>query len=126
MKTEYRIIPYRTYIADKYLQFKDIVIVKPWFRKPYQKEVWRFIPRSRPSYPAVHGYWLYKEDCPTSLPYFYEHAFLNCFNEQEDYDLIPFSEEYKDINDYFKYLRKQRKEYLEKEEKAKNMKTKYL
>lgn len=113
MKTEYRIVPITTFIADKYLQFKLVQTKMTWLGKIKTVEEWCFIPQT--GYPKVHGYWLTQEACPTSLPFMHEAEFLNSFYDQESYELIPFTKEYPDIEKYFEYLRSLRKGYLEQE-----------
>lgn len=129
MKTEYRIIPYRTFIADKYLQFKSVKTVTKrrisnLFRKTTETiEIWRFVPKE--NCPIVLGYYLYEDYCPTEMPFMSSGDFLSCFNEQE-WDLKRFAKQYPDISVYFQELHDKRKKYLEKEKRANNAKVEYL
>lgn len=105
MKTKYRIIPLESYIGDMFLQFED-------------NGVWKFVPEERHSY--VTGKYLKVEDCPTEMPDRDDHYFLHCYYKNQDYNIIPFTKLYKNIQDYFDYLNIKREEYLkEKEEKGK-------
>lgn len=123
-KTEYRIIPNWTFIADKYLQFKFKGEKENFWGKTDKIEEWRFVPSE--SIAEVLGYYLTKDICPSSLPWGSEGRFLNCFNEHETFDLIPFTEKYPDIDMYFKHLNDKRAEYLKREENARNQKITYL
>lgn len=124
-KTEYRIIPYKTYIADMYLQFKDVKVSrKGLFGKKVLKTVWRFIPRKLDAY--VLGEYMTKGTCPLQLPEHEEHRFLDCFFKQESYELIPFTKKYPDIEVYFEEIRAERIAYLMEEANKKNAKTIYL
>lgn len=126
MKTEYRIIPHRTFIADKYLQFKSYKYVRSFWKfweKPKRVECWRFIPKD--TYAYVLGVCLNEHSCPESTGFFGDAHFLHCFNEQE-WDLVGFSKNYEDISKYFEKLQDKRREHLEDEEKKKNMKVQYL
>lgn len=129
MKTEYRIIPYRTFIGDKYLQFKSTETITKrkilnLFRKTTEtKEVWRFIPIE--NYSTILGYCLHEDFCPTELPFMSSGNFLSCFHEQEWY-VKDFAKQYPDIGVYFQELQNKRKKFLEKEERAKNAKVEYL
>jgi len=107
MKTVYRIVTCHTYIADRYLQFKSTKTSR--FRKKV-KDVWRLVPQEVASY--VLGQWLYPTSCPTVFPYGMESRFINCFDGQESYDVIPFTDNYPDIEVYFEMLRNKRNEYV--------------
>ncbi len=123
--TEYRIIPCKTFIGDMYLQFKTIEQKTGLFGGVKKVEKWRFVPQEL--YASVFGVYLSPESCPTSLPLMEESRFLHCFYEQESYDLIPFTNRYKDITQYFEHLANKRKEYLASEkDKIENIKTIYL
>lgn len=103
--TEYRIIPCRTFIGDLYLQFKRTRKVRTFFGLGKEKEIseWCFIPSD--DYPMVFGYWLTADSCPVRLPFHSESNFLHCFDEQESYELIPFTKKYPDVELYFEHLR---------------------
>jgi hypothetical protein len=109
-KTEYRIIPIETFIADQYLQFKRTID---------GDDKWCFIPKIER--PKVLGQFLTQEECPTELPKGSLAAdFLHCFNDHQDYELVPFAKNYPDINLYFEELNLLRQEYLKKKEDQKN------
>lgn len=115
-KTEYRIFPNPTFIADEYLQFKRL--------DKKGREIWCYIPQE--IYGKVTGDYLTQEDCPKNLPAFREADFIHGFYKQESYSLIPFTEKYPDIEEYFAYLQKKRIEYLQEQEDKNNMKIRYL
>ena len=77
IKTEYRILPYQTFIADLYLQFKSIERKKMFFGGYTEKEVWRFVPCDDVC--KVLGYYLREEACPTYLPFSSENYFIHDF-----------------------------------------------
>jgi hypothetical protein len=112
-KTAYRIIPLKTFLADKYLQFKRL--------DKKGKEIWCFVPDERYAY--VIGECLTQETCPESLPFGGESNFKHSFYDQESFNLIPFSKDYPDIEAYFNRIQKKRKEYVEDQEKKKNDQT---
>ena len=116
-KTEYRIINLRTYIGDKYLQFKSKKKVRcfPKFWKKKEELCWRFIPQEN-TYIIEY---IDENDCPTYLPSGREHRYLHCFHNHEDYSiggLTPFIKKFPNINDYFTELRQKRDNYLAEEE----------
>ena len=127
MKTEYRIVPIITFIADKYLQFKTIKKEMKgffWNRKEVEVEEWRFIPDE------MYGYMFCwdKEMCPTSI-LFNEANMRSCFNGQENYDIKGddgFVEKYPNIEKYFDLLKEKRKEHLKEEEKKKHLEIEML
>jgi hypothetical protein len=127
--TEYRIIPLRTFIGDMYLQFKDTeTFVRRhgflWLKTTEEvREVWRFVPKE--GYPRVHGYWLSKSRCPTSLPHRREAEFMHCFYSLQG-GLKRFKKQYPDIQKYFDYLTLEHQEYLDKEAAANNAEVQYL
>ena len=124
-KTEYRIIPCKTFIGDMYLQFKTTDKKNKLFGGIKEEDNWRFIPKELDAY--VLGYYLNQDSCPTSLPFMQEGRFIHSFYEQESYELIPFTKRYEDVEQYFEHLRKKREEYLiGKKLKAENAKTIYL
>lgn len=124
IKTEYRILPYQTFIADLYLQFKSIERKKKFFGGYTEKEVWRFVPCD--SICKVLGYYLSEYSCPTSLPYSSENYFIHDFAGQEWHSINPFVHKYPKIENYFKEVQIKRKQYLEEQEANKKLKTKYL
>ncbi len=125
-KTEYRIIPYKTYIGDLYLQFKTVDTVKKFFGGTKIVENWRFVPQENRC--VFLGSYLNPNECPTA---FIEGShFLHCFHNQENYSvggLIPFTKKWPNINDYFEKLKSDRtKHLLKKETEEKNAKVIYL
>lgn len=125
-KTEYRIIPYKTYIGDLYLQFKTVDTVKKFFGGTKVVENWRFVPKENRC--VFLGSYLNPDECPTR---FIEGShFLHCFHNQENYvigGLIPFIKQWPNINDYFLYLQEKRKAHLQKKiDEEKNAKVIYL
>ena len=125
-ETEYRIIPFKTFIADMYLQFKDVEIREKGLFKPKEEkvEVWRFVPED--TYAYVNGLYLTSSSCPVELPSWREGDFMHSFHKLESFNLIPFAKGYPDIEEYFKYLREKREEYLQEEAEAENASTIYL
>lgn len=123
-KTEYRILPYQTFIADLYLQFKSIERKKKFFGGYTEKEVWRFVPSDDMC--KILGDYLNEFDCPTYLPSFRESYFIHDFATQEWHSIVPFIKKYPNIEDYFKEMQIKRKEYLEEKEANKNLKITYL
>jgi len=112
MKTKYRIITNRTFIADRYLQFASIQ--KHFVCLNNEREVWRYVPCSTNA--CVHGVYLKEQLCPTRLPSFKKSHFLNCFEGHEGYaigGIIPFTKQYPDISKYFEHLRDLREKHLE-------------
>lgn len=116
IKTEYRIFPNKTYMADEYLQFKRI--------DKKGREIWCYVPEV--PYAKLFGIYLTQEECPTELLEFREADFKRSFYKLESYMLIPFTQEYPNIEEYFKYLRNKRENYLKEQEDKKNMKIIYL
>jgi hypothetical protein len=112
-KTAYRIIPLKTFIADRYLQFKRI--------NKRGKEIWCFVPEMLDAY--VCGEYLTQENCPESLPNMRETGFRHSFYGHEKYSLIPFTLEYPDIEEYFKVIRVKHQKYLEDKQKERNDQT---
>lgn len=105
IKTSYRIIPIESFIGDMFLQFE-------------QNGVWRFVPEEMHS--TVTGKYLSIEDCPDVLPKLEDNCFLHCYYKNQDYNLIPFTKLYPNIQTYFNSLKEKREKYLkEKEEKGK-------
>lgn len=124
IKTEYRILPEETFIADLYLQFKSIERKKKLFGGYTEKEVWRFVPCDNVC--KVFGWYLSENNCPTSLPCFRESYFVHDFAGQEWHSIKPFTQKYPNIEDYFKEMRVKRKKYLDEQEANKNLKITYL
>ncbi len=118
VKTIYRIITLRTFIADRYLQFKSTTSVRsfPKFWVKREIECWRFIPQD--TYAYVFGLCLNQSSCPIKLPFMGESHFLHCFYKQVR-SLQSFARRFPDIQKYFDDLQKKREEYLE-EEREKN------
>jgi hypothetical protein len=112
-KTAYRIIPLKTFIADRYLQFKRI--------NEKGKEIWCFVPKVLDAY--VSGECLTQEDCPESISDMRGTSFKHSFYGSEKHSLIPFTTEYPDIEEYFKHIRKKRQEYLDNQQKERNDRT---
>jgi hypothetical protein len=124
IKTEYRILPEETFIADLYLQFKSTERKKKLFGGYKEKEVWRFVPCENVC--KVLGYYLSEDSCPTSLPYSSENYFIHDFAGQEWHSITPFAHAHANIEDYFKEMRVKRKKYLDEQEAKKNLKITYL
>lgn len=99
-KTEYRILPQITFIADLYLQFKSIERKKKFFGGYTEKEVWCFVPCDNIC--KVLGYYLTEESCPTYIPFCSESYFIHDFAGQEWHSINPFAYRYPDIEEYFK------------------------
>jgi len=115
-KTEYRIIPYKTFLAEMFLQFKYY---------DGKNTVRCFIPKKQTAY--VLGENLTQESCPESVSHMEGAKFLCSNYEQEKYELVPFAKKYKNIEKYFEYLREKRKFYLsENERKEREAKIIYL
>ncbi len=107
-----------------YLQFKTIEEKQKFFGGTYMKEVWRFVPDQLSA--RVHGYYLHKESCPSSMRYDEEANLLHSFYNHQD-SLKSFAKSYPDIEVYFQQLRESRQEYLKREEdRDQNAKTTYL
>ncbi|MBW2991082.1 hypothetical protein KY348_05260 [Candidatus Woesearchaeota archaeon] len=114
-KTQYRIKKVRKdFCGDRYLQFKS--------KNKCKINVWRYVPcegwhRNR----YVKG-----KDCPTSLPYMRETAFLHSLHRKErnpELRLMQFTEKYPNIQDYFDHMNELRDKYLkEKEQESANKK----
>lgn len=121
MKTEYRLIPLRTYSGDMYLQFKSTKKKRNIFGKKKTVEVWRFVPKD--SVASFLGLYLSEDKCPTSLPLFCEDRFLSCF---KSYDLLNFIMKYDNIDNYFKHISEKRSEYLKQEEEKRNLRISIL
>jgi len=122
IKTEYRIIPYKTFIGDMYLQFKFIEKKKNFIGRIVVKETWRFVPEE--SFSKVIGNSLSQDSCPKLLNSLTmnEAYYMHSFYKQEKYFLIPFTKKYPNIEKYFEYLREIRKEYLKEQEEKNNAK----
>lgn len=117
--TEYRIVTLRTFIGDRYLQFKSTRMVRcsPYFWNTKEVECWRFVPEER-LYPL---YRFSEHDCPITLPYAQEDRYLNCFHKQEDYSVdgvMWFPQKYPNIRVYFAEMNAKHDEYLEQERLA--------
>jgi len=103
MKTEYRLKKRNSCIGNLWLQFKDL------------KGVWRYVPKELT---ATLGYSITQKGCPrtlTDLSSPDDLYYFHCFYNQENYNVIPFTKKYSNIEDYFELRRKQREKYLEKE-----------
>lgn len=121
--TQYRIITLRTFIADRYLQFKSkttrTVREYPffWRTRTVESECWRFIPQESTAY--VLGDCLNEQSCLTRIPYRWEGRLLHCFYGPDDYfsGFISFMRKYPDIQKYFQEMVQKRSEYLAKEQR---------
>ena len=124
VKTEYRIKPICVHgVMQYFLQFKDIVVSKRLFRKPREKEVWKYIPNE--DFGTIRDIFHSKEKCPDWF-IIDEDCFINdyYFNEKK---LIEFTKKYPYIQDYFDELKLKYEAHTERKEKEKfNVEIKYL
>ena len=129
-RTEYRIITYRTYIADRYLQFKTTKTVRnfPDFWNKHEKEEWRFIPEPERYILGYHGV----RSCPKKLNHFLgdEGNYVSSFHGQEGYGRMGgvtwLPSTYPNIQDYFNNMNSRYEAFKEEERKNRTTKTTYL
>jgi len=105
MKTEYRLEKGSWISGPCYrLKFKD------------SNGSWRFVPKEEQA--KVLGNYLEQNDCSKNIDLFglNENHFIWSFIDQQEYDLIPFTKNYPDIEKYFEHLREIRQKFLQKEQ----------
>ena len=114
-KTEYRTVLVRGAIGDDYLQFRSTSrrLNFPDFWNMHEVIVWRYIPKSN-TFPLGA---ISEKTCPTVVHEFKDAYLIHGDSGREPHDhrdIVPFTEKYPDINEYFKYFNSLRDKYLER------------
>jgi hypothetical protein len=121
--TEYRIVTINTFLADRFLQFRSTRTKRPFpWHRTVTEDCWRFIPEMSQH---IFGYWS-EQDCPTQLPGLFDTSYMHSFHKQEDFNLIPFTKRYPDIQPYFDAMNQKYDEYLKERAEAAQAPTTYL